>query len=81
MQIQAVYESGVLRPLDPIVLREGEVVEVILLPRNSKEDATGQRFEQEWIAVLKQQPDEAGRAEDWLEAQAWAKPKTNLKQG
>jgi hypothetical protein len=31
----------------------------------------GQRFEQEWIAALKQNADEASRAEDWLEAQAW----------
>lgn len=32
----------------------------------------GQRFEQEWIAALKQNADEASRAEDWLEAQAWS---------
>jgi len=31
----------------------------------------GQRFEQEWIVALKQNADEASRAEDWLEAQAW----------
>ena len=31
----------------------------------------GQKFEQEWIAALKQNADEASRAEDWLEAQAW----------
>jgi len=30
------------------------------------------RFEQEWIAALKKNPDDANRAEDWLEAQAWA---------
>ncbi len=31
----------------------------------------GTRFEQEWIAVLKKNPDEANRAEEWLETQAW----------
>jgi hypothetical protein len=32
----------------------------------------GRRFEQEWVAALKTNPDEAGRAEDWLEAQTWS---------
>jgi hypothetical protein len=32
----------------------------------------GQQFEQEWSAALKQKPDEASRAEDWFEAQAWS---------
>jgi hypothetical protein len=32
----------------------------------------GQQFEQEWITALKQNPDEASRAEDWFEAQAWS---------
>lgn len=34
----------------------------------------GVRFEQEWIAALKKNPDEANRAEEWLEAQAWTVP-------
>jgi predicted DNA-binding antitoxin AbrB/MazE fold protein len=37
MQIQAVYESGVIRPLVPLELPEGELIEVILLPRNGHE--------------------------------------------
>lgn len=32
-QIEAVFEHGVLRPLHPITLAEGEVVEIILLKR------------------------------------------------
>ncbi len=32
----------------------------------------GQQFEQEWVAALKQNPDEASRAEDWLESQTWS---------
>ncbi len=39
MQIQAVFESGVIRPLEPIELPEGELIEVIVLPRNGKEIA------------------------------------------
>jgi hypothetical protein len=34
----------------------------------------GMRFEQEWIATLKKNPDDASRAEEWLEAQAWSEP-------
>jgi hypothetical protein len=29
------------------------------------------RFEEEWIAAFKKNPDDTSRAEDWLEAQAW----------
>lgn len=32
----------------------------------------GWQFEQEWVAALKQNPDEASRVEDWFEAQAWS---------
>lgn len=32
----------------------------------------GLRFEQDWIAALKKNPDEAGRAEVWSEAQTWS---------
>jgi hypothetical protein len=32
----------------------------------------GLRFEQDWITALRLHPDEASRAEDWLEAQAWS---------
>ncbi len=28
-------------------------------------------FEQEWIETLKKQPDDAKRADDWLDAQTW----------
>jgi predicted DNA-binding antitoxin AbrB/MazE fold protein len=71
MQIQAVFESGMIRPLVPLELTEGELIEVVLLPRNGKEGSAGQQFEQAWITALKQHPDEASRAEDRLEAQAW----------
>ncbi|MFN0123964.1 MAG: hypothetical protein ACKV2V_25970 [Blastocatellia bacterium] len=32
----------------------------------------GQRFEQDWIAALRQTPDETNRAEDWMETQEWS---------
>jgi hypothetical protein len=32
----------------------------------------GLRFEQDWIAALKKNPDEVGRAEVWSEAQTWS---------
>jgi metal-responsive CopG/Arc/MetJ family transcriptional regulator len=31
-----------------------------------------ERFEQDWIAALRSSPDEATRAEVWLDAQAWS---------
>lgn len=30
-----------------------------------------ERFEREWIAALRSEPDAADRAEDWLGAQTW----------
>ena len=38
MQIQAVVESGLIRLLEPVELPEGELIEVIVLPRNAKAD-------------------------------------------
>ena len=32
----------------------------------------GRCFEQEWITALKKHPDDASRAEEWFEAQAWS---------
>ena len=30
-------------------------------------------FEREWIAALQKNPDDANRAENWIEIQAWSK--------
>jgi predicted DNA-binding antitoxin AbrB/MazE fold protein len=35
-QIQAVYEGGVIRPLEPVALNEGEELDVVLLPRHKQ---------------------------------------------
>ena len=40
MQLQAVFEGGVIRPLEPVDLAEGELIEVILLPRNGNAGVT-----------------------------------------
>ena len=40
--ITAVYEEGVLRPLDPLKLREHETVRIQLLPAESDADAAEQ---------------------------------------
>ena len=34
--ISAVYERGVIRPLEPVSLTEGEELDVVLLPRENK---------------------------------------------
>lgn len=35
-QISARYEQGVIRPLEPVSLKEGEELEIVLLPRTNK---------------------------------------------
>lgn len=35
-QISAVYEGGVIRPLEPTGLTEGEELEVVILPRTGE---------------------------------------------
>jgi hypothetical protein len=54
----------------PVGLELAQVVREALVAWLKRHD--GQRFEQEWIAALKQNPDEASRAEDWFEAQVWS---------
>jgi predicted DNA-binding antitoxin AbrB/MazE fold protein len=35
-QIAAIYEGGVIRPLEPLDLTEGEELDVVLLPRQDE---------------------------------------------
>jgi predicted DNA-binding antitoxin AbrB/MazE fold protein len=35
-QIQAIYEGGVIRPLEPVALDEGEELDVVLLSRRKQ---------------------------------------------
>ena len=62
--------AEMLRVGNPLGLEPAQVIRQALLDWLKRHD--GQRFEQEWIAALKQNADEASRAEDWLEAQAWS---------
>jgi metal-responsive CopG/Arc/MetJ family transcriptional regulator len=55
----------------PLGLKRSEIVRQALrdwLHRHAVEN-----FEQEWIAALRKQPDNAARAEDWMGAQIWSK--------
>jgi metal-responsive CopG/Arc/MetJ family transcriptional regulator len=54
----------------PLGLNRSAIVREALrqwLRRQAVED-----FEQRWIARLRESPDDASRAEDWLEIQAWS---------
>jgi predicted DNA-binding antitoxin AbrB/MazE fold protein len=55
-QIEAVYEQGIFRPLHPVTLSEGEVVEIILLKRLGAE--SGKRVA-EILAEIAALPEEA----------------------
>jgi len=35
-QIPAIYEKGLIRPLGPVALAEGEELDVVLLPRSKR---------------------------------------------
>lgn len=35
-QIQAIYSGGVIRPLEPVTLSEGEELNIVLLPRQKR---------------------------------------------
>ena len=61
--------AAVDRAAAPLGLKRSEIVRQALrewLRRRSVE-----RFEQEWIAALQKDPDNAKRADDWLSSQTW----------
>lgn len=71
--VQITVDEETLRQVDrmskPLGLKRSEIVRQALrqwLRRQAVES-----FEQEWIAALQKRPDEASRAEDWLESQTW----------
>jgi hypothetical protein len=61
---------------DPDMITLSELMQALQtwLKRRNDLRCEGVRFEQEWIASLKKNPDDASRAEEWLEAQAWSEP-------
>ena len=62
--------ADIVRVGSPLGLEPIQVMRQALLVWLERHD--GQRFEQKWVATLKQNPDDASRAEDWLAAQAWS---------
>ncbi len=72
MIIQAVYTGGVLRPIHPLALKEGETVEVSIAPAAANpprapmsNDEIIQRIQacktyQEWLEVTKTLPQDDG---------------------
>jgi len=55
----------------PLGLKRSEIVRRAL--RDWLRSRAVESFEQDWIAALRKEPDDAGRAEDWLEIQTWSK--------
>jgi Arc/MetJ-type ribon-helix-helix transcriptional regulator len=55
----------------PLGLKRSEVVRRAL--REWLQRRAVERFEAEWISSLEQAPDDARRADAWLDAQAWSR--------
>ena len=73
--VQITIDEDTLTRVDrvgkPLGLKRSEVVRQALrewLRRRAVEN-----FEQEWIAALQKKPDDAARAEEWTDIQAWSK--------
>lgn len=74
MNIQVTLEepllAEVVRAGHSLGLEPAQVIRQARLDWLKRPD--GRQFEQEWIAALQQNADEASRAEDWIEVQAWS---------
>ena len=73
--VQITVDQETLAQVDrvgkPLGLKRSEIVRQALrhwLRRHAVEN-----FEKEWIDALRENPDEAGRAEAWKGAQVWSK--------
>ena len=53
----------------PLGLNRSEIVRQAL--RQWLRRSAVESFEREWIAALQKRPDEAVRADDWINSQAW----------
>lgn len=73
--VQVTVDEDTLRQVDragkPLGLKRSEIVRHAL--RLWLRQQAVDRFEEEWIAALRQHPDDAARAEDWILGQAWSK--------
>jgi metal-responsive CopG/Arc/MetJ family transcriptional regulator len=59
------------RAAAPLGLSRSEVVRQAL--RQWLRRGTVQRFEEDWIASLRKEPDDATRTDDWLLADSWSR--------
>ena len=73
--VQITIDEDTLTRVDrigkPLGLKRSEVVRRAL--RDWLRRQAVENFEQEWIVALQKQPDDAARAEDWRDIQAWSK--------
>ena len=73
--VQISIDSETLAQVDraakPLGLKRSEIVRQAL--REWLRRRSISRFEEEWIAALRDRPGPARDAEDWLDAQAWSK--------
>lgn len=71
--VQITVDENTLRQVDraakPLGLKRSEIVRQAL--RLWLRTQAVERFEQQWIAALEARPDQAGRADEWLDAQSW----------
>jgi len=76
INVQLTLDEKLLAEVDkvskPLGLDLAQIMREALMAWLKKREAL--HFEQEWVAALKNNPDTASRAEDWLEAQAWSAP-------
>jgi metal-responsive CopG/Arc/MetJ family transcriptional regulator len=63
--------QGVDRAAEPLGLSRSEVVRQAL--RQWLRQRAVEGFEQEWIAALREHPDDPDRGDDWLGAQTWSR--------
>jgi predicted DNA-binding antitoxin AbrB/MazE fold protein len=75
--ITAIYENGVLRPLSPLSLNDGETVQITIVAEVSQEEVKGDREKSmiKWMAVegvrLPKKQGKLDRAELIKRAQQW----------
>lgn len=73
--IQITVDPDTLSQVDrigkPLGLKRSEIVRQAL--RDWLRRRAVESFEHEWIAALRERPDDADRAEEWMSAQAWGR--------
>ena len=73
--IQITVDQETLRQVDrvskPLGLKRSEIVRQAL--RQWLQRRAIERFEEDWIAALKNRPDDRRRADEWLPIQSWSR--------